>query len=81
VFGIALRYEDLNDHDDLRHDPIMAVLAGELAVVRQDCAPVAGTSTLTAGIAQACADALPQDQPQSGDDQDVAGRAVLPCID
>jgi hypothetical protein len=27
VFGIALGYEDLNDHDDLRHDPLMAVLA------------------------------------------------------
>ena len=25
VFGIALGYEDLNDHDELRHDPVMAV--------------------------------------------------------
>jgi hypothetical protein len=25
VFGIALGYEDLNDHDELRHDPMMAV--------------------------------------------------------
>ena len=25
VFGIALGYEDLNDHDGLRHDPLMAV--------------------------------------------------------
>jgi hypothetical protein len=24
VFGIALGYEDINDHDELRHDPIMA---------------------------------------------------------
>ena len=24
VFGIALGYEDLNDHDELRHDPLMA---------------------------------------------------------
>src|ERR1700760_4984293 len=30
VVGIALGYEDLNDHDQLRHDPIMAVLAGKL---------------------------------------------------
>src|SRR5258708_15150497 len=29
VFGISLGYEDLNDHDDLRHDPVMAVLAGK----------------------------------------------------
>ncbi len=46
VFGIALGYEDLNDHDELRHDPIMAVLVGKLAARREDCAPVAGKSTL-----------------------------------
>src|SRR5229473_5420960 len=46
VFGIALGYEDLNDHDELRHDPVMAVLAGKLAARREDCAPVAGKSTL-----------------------------------
>src|SRR5437660_8555275 len=46
VFGIALGYEDLNDHDELRHDPLMAVLAGKLAARREDCAPVAGKSTL-----------------------------------
>src|ERR1043166_7875916 len=28
VLGIALGYEDLNDHDELRHDPGMAVGAG-----------------------------------------------------
>ena len=46
VFGIALGYEDLIDHDELRHDPVMAVLAGKLAARRRDCAPVAGKSTL-----------------------------------
>jgi hypothetical protein len=46
VFGIALGYEDLIDHDELRHDPVMAVLAGKLAARRADCAPVAGKSTL-----------------------------------
>jgi Transposase DDE domain group 1 len=46
VFGIALGYEDLIDHDDLRHDPVMAVLAGKLEARRKDCAPVAGKSTL-----------------------------------
>jgi hypothetical protein len=29
VYGIALGYEDLVDHDQLRHDPLMAVLAGK----------------------------------------------------
>jgi Transposase DDE domain group 1 len=46
VFGIALGYEDLNDHDELRRDAMMAVLAGKLEARREDCAPVAGKSTL-----------------------------------
>jgi hypothetical protein len=46
VFGLALGYEDLNDHDELRHDPLMAVLAGKLVARRRDCAPIAGKSTL-----------------------------------
>jgi len=46
IFGIALGYEDLNDHDELRHDPMMAILAGKLEARRVDCAPVAGKSTL-----------------------------------
>jgi Transposase DDE domain group 1 len=25
IVGIALGYEDLNDHDDLRHDPVLVV--------------------------------------------------------
>src|ERR687885_1756828 len=47
VFGIALGYEDLIDHDQLRHDPVLAVLAGKLTARRRsDCAPLAGKSTL-----------------------------------
>ena len=46
VFALVLGYEDLIDHDDLRHDPMMAVLAGKLAARRKECAPVAGKSTL-----------------------------------
>jgi hypothetical protein len=46
IVGIALGHEDLSDHDDLRHDPVMAVLAGKLAASRADCAPLAGKSTL-----------------------------------
>src|SRR6202049_2555862 len=46
VFGIALGYEDLIDHDQLRHDPVMAVLGGKLESKRPDCAPLAGKSTL-----------------------------------
>ena len=46
VVGIALGYEDLIDHDELRHDPVLAVLAGKLTARRSDCAPLAGKSTL-----------------------------------
>jgi hypothetical protein len=46
VVGIALGYEDLNDHDELRHDPVLAVLAGKLEARRSECAPLAGKSTL-----------------------------------
>jgi hypothetical protein len=47
VFGIALGYEDLNDHEQLRHDPVFGALLGKLATQRRgDCAPLAGKSTL-----------------------------------
>jgi hypothetical protein len=46
VVGIALGYEDLIDHDELRHDPVFAVLAGKLSARRADCAALAGKSTL-----------------------------------
>ena len=46
VFGLALGYEDLINHDELRHDPVMAILAGKLEARRSNCAPLAGKSTL-----------------------------------
>ena len=46
ICGIALGYEDLIDHDELRHDPVLATLAGKLQARRRDCAPLAGKSTL-----------------------------------
>ena len=46
VFGIALGYEDLVDHDQLRHDPVLATLVGKLRAKRKGCAPLAGKSTL-----------------------------------
>jgi hypothetical protein len=30
VYGLALGYEDLNDHDELRWDPLLGLLAGKL---------------------------------------------------
>lgn len=33
VYGLALGYEDLNDHEQLRQDPLLRVLAGKVPVV------------------------------------------------
>jgi hypothetical protein len=47
VFGMALGYEDLNDHETLRHDPVFGTLLGKLEPKRRsDCAALAGKSTL-----------------------------------
>jgi len=46
IFGIALGYEDLNDHEQLRHDPLMAVLAGKTDPTPQEGFALAGKSTL-----------------------------------
>jgi len=42
IYGLALGYEDLNDHEQLRSDPLMAVLSGKRKVEE----PLAGKSTL-----------------------------------
>ena len=42
IFGLALGYEDVNDHEQLRHDPLLAVLSGKRALDE----PLAGKSTL-----------------------------------
>jgi hypothetical protein len=47
VFGIALGHEDLVDHDDLRHDPVIATAMGKLTPRRDDCEALAGKSTLS----------------------------------
>ena len=36
LYAIALGYEDLNDHDELRRDPLLALLAGKQDVTGQD---------------------------------------------
>jgi hypothetical protein len=53
VYGLALGYEDLNDHDTLRLDPLLATLVGKTDPTGQDRLrgqdkgkPLAGKSTL-----------------------------------
>ena len=41
IYGLALGYEDLNDHEQLRQDPLLGVLAGK----RDLSEPLAGKST------------------------------------
>jgi len=42
IYGLALGYEDVNDHEQLRRDPVFGVLAGREELE----APLAGKSTL-----------------------------------
>ncbi len=46
VFGLALGYEDLNDPDDLRRDPVLGVLLGKLERAGDEPSPLAGKSPL-----------------------------------
>src|SRR5271169_2252150 len=42
IYGLALGYEDLNDHEQLRTDPVFGILAGKENLAE----PLAGKSTL-----------------------------------
>jgi len=46
VFGLALGYEDLIDHDALRRDPVLCTLLGKLEHDAAEPEPLAGKSTL-----------------------------------
>ena len=46
ITAIALGYEDIDDHDTLRHDPLLGLLGDGLAPKRRDCAALVGKSTL-----------------------------------
>ena len=43
IFGLCLGYEDLNDHDRLRFDPLLAVLVGKTDYLGEDRPPPAIT--------------------------------------
>jgi hypothetical protein len=46
VFGLALGYEDLVDHDEVRRDPVLGAMLGKLERGSEALAPLAGKSTL-----------------------------------
>ena len=46
LYGLVQGYEDINDHDDLRHERLFGVVLGQLESQHRRCAPLAGKSTL-----------------------------------
>ena len=46
LYGLVQGYEDLNDHERLRHDPMFAIAVGKLESRHARCAPLAGKSSL-----------------------------------
>ncbi|MBV8887525.1 MAG: IS1380 family transposase [Chroococcidiopsidaceae cyanobacterium CP_BM_RX_35] len=46
IYGLVQGYEDLNDHDCLRSDPMFGIAVGKLETQHSRCAPLAGKSTL-----------------------------------
>ncbi|ASC73549.1 hypothetical protein XM38_045170 [Halomicronema hongdechloris C2206] len=46
LYGLVQGYEDLNDHDDLRHERLFGVVLEQLESQHPRCAPLAGKSTL-----------------------------------
>ena len=57
VFGHALGYEEVNDNDQLRRNPVLRLLTERLEPKRADCAALAGKSALN----------RPEQSPASGD--------------
>ena len=46
ILGLALGYEDVNDHDELRRDRALSTAMGRVECARSDCEPLAGKGTL-----------------------------------
>jgi hypothetical protein len=46
IYAIALGYEDVNDHDKLRHDPAWAIALDRISCIDFDRAIMAGKSTI-----------------------------------
>ena len=46
IYGLIMGYEDINDHETLRHDPIFALSVGKVLNSEQELMTLAGKSTL-----------------------------------
>ena len=45
IYTLALSYEDLNDHEELRRDPLLALLAGKSTLNRLELTPAGSPCT------------------------------------
>ena len=77
VFALALGYEDLIDHDTLRHDPVLAAVVGKLSARRVRLCAVGRQvdAQPTRARAGRGADALSQDRPRRRRDRAAVRRA------
>jgi len=46
IYGLVMGYEDLNDHEELRHDPMFALVLGKRIGLENEPVILAGKSTL-----------------------------------
>ena len=46
IYGLSMGYEDLNDHEELRHDPMFALALGKRIGLEKEPVILAGKSTL-----------------------------------
>ncbi|BBD70718.1 transposase (plasmid) [Nostoc commune HK-02] len=46
IYGLIMGYEDINDHETLRHDPIFALTVGKVINSKRESFNLAGKSTL-----------------------------------
>lgn len=46
IYGLIMGYEDLNDHEELRHDPMFALAVGKIIGTENELGTLAGKSTL-----------------------------------
>ena len=78
IFGLALGYEDLNDHDEIRKDPTFVVLAGKLSpVLRTDCEALAGKSrSIASSTRRGGMHRVSQDRLRRSAGRCVAGRSL-----
>ena len=78
VFALALGYEDLVDHDTLRHDPVLAAVTGKLGRTSRRLRAAGRQVDAQPARARAGrgAHALPQDRPRRGLDRAAVRRLV-----